>query len=57
MPAEYGVDPLGTGARLGLLELGVTGKQVEALNAAARDQTTAARAPSSWRRTAAVRAR
>ena len=31
LPAEYGVDPLGTGARLGLLELGVTGQQVEAL--------------------------
>ncbi len=35
LPAEYAVDPLGTGQRLGLLELGVTGKQVEALNAAA----------------------
>jgi hypothetical protein len=35
MPAEYGADPLGTGARLGLLELGETGKKVEALNAAA----------------------
>ena len=34
LPAEYGVDPLGTGARLGLLELGVTGQQVEALAAA-----------------------
>ena len=48
LPAEYGVDPFGTGARLGLLELGVTGKQVEALNAAAGSQKTAARAPSSW---------
>jgi hypothetical protein len=35
LPAEYAVDPLGTGARLGLLTLGETGKQVEALNAAA----------------------
>jgi hypothetical protein len=35
LPAEYAVDPLGTGARLGLLALGETGKQVEALNAAA----------------------
>jgi hypothetical protein len=35
LPAEYAVDPLGTGARFGLLELGETGKQVDALNAAA----------------------
>jgi len=35
LPAEYAVDPLGTGARLGLLDLGVTGQQVDALNAAA----------------------
>ena len=35
LPAEYAVDPLGTGARLGLLELGETGKQVDALNTAA----------------------
>ena len=34
LPAEYGVDPLGTGARLGLMELGVLGQQVEALSAA-----------------------
>jgi hypothetical protein len=34
LPAEYGVDPLGTGARLGLVELGATGQQVEALTAA-----------------------
>jgi hypothetical protein len=39
LPAEYGVDPLGTGAWLGLLELGVTGQQVEALNAAAAAAT------------------
>ena len=31
LPAEFGVDPLGTGARAGLLELGITGQQVEAL--------------------------
>lgn len=41
LPAEYAVDPLGTGARLGLLELGETGKQVEALNQAASQGTTA----------------
>lgn len=35
LPAEYGVDPLGTGARLGLVELGVTGQRVEALTGAA----------------------
>jgi hypothetical protein len=33
LPAEYGLDPLGTGARLGLLDLGVTGQRVEALEA------------------------
>ena len=27
LPAEFGVDPLGTGARLGLLQLGVIGQQ------------------------------
>jgi hypothetical protein len=31
LPAEYAVDPLGTGARLGLMQLGETGRQVEAL--------------------------
>jgi len=31
LPAEYGVDPLGTGARLGLAALGATGQQVAAL--------------------------
>ena len=35
LPAEYGVDPLGTGARFGLVELGATGQQVEALTKAA----------------------
>jgi hypothetical protein len=41
LPAEYGVDPLGTGARLGLLPLGLVGQQVEALDkaAASRDAT------------------
>jgi hypothetical protein len=34
LPAEFAVDPLGTGARSGLLALGTTGQQVEALNAA-----------------------
>ena len=43
LPAEYGIDPLGTGARVGLVELGAVGKQVEALNqnaAAGAGQTT-----------------
>jgi hypothetical protein len=31
LPAEYAIDPLGTGGRLGLLELGLTGQQVDAL--------------------------
>jgi hypothetical protein len=31
LPAEFGIDPLGTGRRTGLLELGITGQQVEAL--------------------------
>jgi hypothetical protein len=35
LPAEFAVDPLGTGARSGLLALGETGQQVDALNAAA----------------------
>lgn len=35
LPAEYAVDPLGTGARFGLLELGVTGQQVQALTTTA----------------------
>ena len=34
LPAEYSVDPLGTGERFGLLQLGVIGEQVEALSAA-----------------------
>lgn len=32
LPAEYAVDPFGVGARSGLLDLGVVGQQVEALN-------------------------
>jgi hypothetical protein len=35
LPAEFAVDPLGVGARLGLLDLGVVGQQVSALNASA----------------------
>lgn len=34
LPAEFGVDPLGTGARVGLLEIGVVGQQVQALTEA-----------------------
>jgi hypothetical protein len=41
LPAEFAVDPLGVGARTGLLELGEVGKQVDALNAStATEQTT-----------------
>ena len=32
LPAEYAVDPLGIGARTGLLDLGLVGQQVEALS-------------------------
>lgn len=42
LPAEYAVDPLGTGAKLGLLELGEVGKQVDALNANAGTAATTA---------------
>ncbi|MBI4888793.1 MAG: hypothetical protein HY824_16970 [Acidobacteria bacterium] len=35
LPAEFGVDPLGTGARAGLLPLGITGQQVQALEQSA----------------------
>jgi hypothetical protein len=31
LPAEFGVDPVGTGAMLGLLDLGATGQQIKAL--------------------------
>ena len=34
LPAEFAVDPLGTGARFGLLDLGIIGQQVEALESA-----------------------
>ena len=34
LPAEFAVDPLGTGARFGLLDLGIIGQQVEALETA-----------------------
>jgi hypothetical protein len=39
LPAEFAVDPLGTGARLGLLDLGITGQQVDALEATAATGT------------------
>jgi hypothetical protein len=39
MPAEFAVDPLGTGARLGLLPLGEVGQQVDALNKTAATAT------------------
>src|SRR5919198_2001908 len=32
LPAEFAIDPLGTGAKLGLLPLGEVGKQVDELN-------------------------
>ena len=35
LPAEYAIDPLGTGARTGLLDLGLVGQQVEALSGSA----------------------
>jgi len=35
LPAEFAIDPLGTGARFGLMDLGITGQQVEALETAA----------------------
>lgn len=34
LPAEFAVDPVGTGARFGLLDLGITGQQVQALETA-----------------------
>jgi hypothetical protein len=33
LPAEFAVDPLGIGAKLGLVQLGVTGKQIQAVAA------------------------
>ena len=35
LPSQFGVDPLGTGARVGLRDFGVTGQQVAALEQAA----------------------
>lgn len=34
LPSEYAVDPLGIGAKTGLIQLGEVGKQVDALNGA-----------------------
>jgi hypothetical protein len=39
LPAEFAVDPLGTGAKLGLLPLGEVGQQVDALNKTAATAT------------------
>lgn len=44
LPAEYGLDPLGTGARFGLVELGLTGQEVAALEAAATENDGAGQA-------------
>lgn len=44
LPAEFAVDPLGIGARMGLLDLGVTGQQVAALEQAAAAGTGAGQA-------------
>ncbi|NOT45835.1 MAG: hypothetical protein HOP14_14640 [Acidobacteria bacterium] len=45
LPAEFAVDPLGTGRMTGLLDLGTTGQEVAALEAAAASTTgTAAQA-------------
>ena len=41
LPAEFAVDPLGTGAKLGLLPLGEVGQQVEALNQQASEAAKA----------------
>ncbi|MGE3508004.1 MAG: hypothetical protein AB7N65_03880 [Vicinamibacterales bacterium] len=40
LPAEFAVDPLGVGARTGLLDLGLTGQQVAALDGAATARQT-----------------
>jgi hypothetical protein len=39
LPAEFAIDPLGTGAKLGLLQLGEVGQQVDALNKTAATAT------------------
>jgi hypothetical protein len=44
LPAEFAVDPLGTGARLGLLPLGVVGQQVDELNKTAASASGAGQA-------------
>ena len=44
LPAEFAVDPLGTGARFGLLPLGVVGKQVDELNKTAASASGAGQA-------------
>ncbi|MGH9258074.1 MAG: hypothetical protein ACRD3C_26230 [Vicinamibacterales bacterium] len=41
LPAEFAVDPLGTGARVGLLDLGITGQQVQALEQQAAETAAA----------------
>ena len=41
LPAEYGIDPLGTGRWAGLTELGATGKQIEALEASSSSAVAA----------------
>lgn len=47
LPAEYAVDPLGVGRLTGLLDLGVTGRQVAELNATAAARAGAAGEPTS----------
>jgi hypothetical protein len=42
LPAEYGVDPLGIGARVGLVQLGAVGQQVAKLNETAATGTAQA---------------
>jgi hypothetical protein len=42
LPAEYAVDPLGTGAKTGLLDLGVTGQQIQALATSASNGSSQA---------------
>ena len=39
LPAEFAIDPLGTGAKLGLLQLGEVGQQVDTLNKTAATAT------------------
>jgi hypothetical protein len=46
LPAEFAVDPIGVGAKLGLMDLGVVGKQVDALNASAAAGGSAANSAS-----------